>query len=163
MMAEEKPDTQPDKDPRLVTRQLNPDTLSDFLARVPTQPGQTSILSGLQFYLPRNSQPVIIENKDVITIGRKDSSRGILPVLDLTPYGGADLGVSRFHAEIVLNEGKYYIKDMGSTNGTWVNDKKVDPYHLELIKSGDQLRLGYLPMVIKYFSRRSTGELPQIP
>ena len=91
---------------------------------------------------------MVIADKNIITMGRNDPVSGINPTLDLTEYHGSDLGVSRFHAEISINDGKYYIKDMGSTNGTYVNGTKIAPYKLTPIRNGDQIRLGHLSIVI---------------
>lgn len=42
--------------------------------------------------------------------------------------------LSRYHAEIVYEEGKYIIYDKNSTSGTFVNGKKIEKYFLN---SGD--------------------------
>lgn len=53
--------------------------------------------------------------------------------------------VSKQHAEIIASEGEsgegfeYVIKDCGSTNGTFVNDEKIDVYTL---KNDDVIRIG---------------------
>lgn len=47
--------------------------------------------------------------------------------------------VSGEHARIVQENGGYVIEDMCSTNGTFVNDKKVDRHQLQ---DGDQVRIG---------------------
>ena len=54
--------------------------------------------------------------------------------------------VSRNHAEILKQSGDYCIRDLGSTNGTYVNQEKVTdiPYKL---KDGDHIRLGHFLMV----------------
>ena len=103
---------------------------------------------GLALFLPRRTDPIVITDKNIITMGRNDPVSGINPTLDLTEFHGAELGVSRFHAEISITEGRYYIKDMGSTNGTYVNAKKIPPYKLTPLRSGDQIRLGHLSIVI---------------
>ena len=36
--------------------------------------------------------------------------------------------VSRRHLEIISNEGKFYLKDLDSLNGTFVNDIKILPH-----------------------------------
>ena len=52
----------------------------------------------------------------------------------------ADANLSRQHARILCMGDEYIVKDMGSTNGTWVNDERVDfATHL---KDGDRVRLG---------------------
>lgn len=61
---------------------------------------------------------------------------------DFTP--GLDLGedstVSRKHARIWLRDGAYWVQDLGSTYGTFVNDIPVD--YKRGLNAGDQLRLG---------------------
>jgi sulfur carrier protein ThiS len=47
--------------------------------------------------------------------------------------------VSNFHAEILNEGGKVVLRDLGSTNGTFVNDEKVRLHQLEV---GDRIRIG---------------------
>ncbi|RME16900.1 MAG: FHA domain-containing protein [Bdellovibrio sp.] len=49
--------------------------------------------------------------------------------------------LSRKHFEISKEEEKYYLIDLKSSNGTYVNDKKVDPDKPVEIKSGDTIRV----------------------
>jgi hypothetical protein len=51
----------------------------------------------------------------------------------------ADDSVSRRHAEIALRGGVCVIRDLGSSNGTWVNGR---PIHRARLRRGDELRLG---------------------
>ena len=46
---------------------------------------------------------------------------------------------SRQHAKIVSNGANWFVVDLGSTNGTWVNEERVDAWKLE---SGDRIRIG---------------------
>jgi pSer/pThr/pTyr-binding forkhead associated (FHA) protein len=55
-----------------------------------------------------------------------------------------DPSVSGSHCQIVIDNGAAVIKDMGSTNGTYVNRAKVQESRLE---SGQPLRLGSLDMI----------------
>ncbi|MDA3864548.1 MAG: GGDEF domain-containing protein [Deltaproteobacteria bacterium] len=48
--------------------------------------------------------------------------------------------VSRQHAQIISNNGKYMIRDMGSTNGTYVNDTMIRGRRF--IKNQDMIRVG---------------------
>ena len=48
-------------------------------------------------------------------------------------------GVSRNHAKIVRNAGKYTIEDLGSTNGTWVDN---NPATAEPLRSSARIRIG---------------------
>ncbi len=49
--------------------------------------------------------------------------------------------VSRKHAELSLSEGKLYIKNLSSANGTYLNNVKLDNEQHEL-HDGDELSLG---------------------
>jgi diguanylate cyclase (GGDEF)-like protein len=47
--------------------------------------------------------------------------------------------VSRFHAQLALKEGNYYVADCRSTNGTFVND---EPTFLRQLHYGDSIQIG---------------------
>ncbi len=47
--------------------------------------------------------------------------------------------VSRKHAVITMECGGYYIEDLDSTNGTFVNGSRISPYEPVLIREGDQI------------------------
>ena len=50
-----------------------------------------------------------------------------------------DVTVSRNHAVLVHRNGKYYVEDQGSLNGTFVNRKRIDSAALS---EGDELQIG---------------------
>jgi hypothetical protein len=50
-----------------------------------------------------------------------------------------DVTVSRNHAVLVEQEGKFLIEDQGSLNGTFVNRRRIDNQELE---NGDELQIG---------------------
>lgn len=50
--------------------------------------------------------------------------------------------ISSLHAQIVLREGIYYIKDTGSKNGTFVNDNPLKSGFEWRLNNGDKIRLG---------------------
>lgn len=108
----------------------------------------TSELLIVSFYMPGRSDPVIVNGMKTITIGRRDPKRQINPTIDLTEDHGAKLGVSRMHAELNFVNGQYYVKDTGSSNGTWVNETKLQPYQPHPVNSGDQIRIGQIAIMI---------------
>jgi diguanylate cyclase (GGDEF)-like protein len=57
--------------------------------------------------------------------------------------------VSRNHAQCICNEGSVSITDLGSSNGTYINDEKID--EPRLLKDGDIIRLGNI--VFKFFAQ----------
>ena len=70
--------------------------------------------------------------KDEITIGR--SNRSTITLRD--PY------VSKEHLRIVKDEGKYFLEDLNSANGTYLNNGKV--LDVTMLKNGDRVKLGQI-------------------
>lgn len=56
--------------------------------------------------------------------------------------------VSRDHAEVVLMDDGFYLRDLGSTNGTFVNGKKLRPLQPCRIRPGDTLTFGSLELLL---------------
>ena len=53
-----------------------------------------------------------------------------------------DYSVSRVHARITQEEGIYYIEDLNSTNGTFKNGLRLQPYEKRRLEKGDELKFG---------------------
>ncbi len=53
-----------------------------------------------------------------------------------------DYSVSRVHAKITREEGVYYIEDLNSTNGTFKNGLRLQPYEKRRLEKGDELKFG---------------------
>lgn len=49
--------------------------------------------------------------------------------------------ISRIHATFQQKNGKYYVCDLGSTNGTFINGRKIEKDIYEEIKAGDKILL----------------------
>ena len=90
-----------------------------------------------------------IPAKDEVVVGREDPISDVFPDLDLTDLGGMDKGVSRKHAVIHRSGSDYTVEDMGSTNGTYINKKKIQPHAPQTIKPGDELRFGKLALTLQ--------------
>ena len=88
--------------------------------------------------------------KEEVSIGRLDPASGSFPDIDLTDYDGAEKGVSRRHAKIIRRGSGVFIEDLGSSNGTFLNRKKLSPYLLEALKNGDELHLGKLALRVSF-------------
>ena len=62
----------------------------------------------------------------------------------------SDVNVSRIHAWITVEKGEVVVIDRGSTNGTFVNNNKVEKAKL---KPGDVIHLGQKCMTTLVFSK----------
>jgi hypothetical protein len=80
----------------------------------------------------------IVSNRFVI--GRNDKE------VDFVING---IGVSRTHFEISNKGGAYYIKDLGSSNGTKLNHTKLPPYQEHELKNGDAIQFAKESCVFK--------------
>jgi eukaryotic-like serine/threonine-protein kinase len=75
-------------------------------------------------------------------IGRPDPEQGIRPQIDLTKYD-TSARVSRRHAKIIAVGNQFLIEDLGSSNGTFINDQlRLQPKRPHTLASGDVVRLG---------------------
>lgn len=53
--------------------------------------------------------------------------------------------LSRRHARLTVEEGRVWITDLGSTNGTFLEDRRLEPEENAELKPGDRLLLGAVP------------------
>jgi len=79
---------------------------------------------------------ISLEDKDRLTIGRAADNELVLP----SPT------VSRHHAEIVRRGLAFVLRDLNSSNGLWVGERKVQQVDLD---DGLQIRLGAYQVIFK--------------
>lgn len=89
-------------------------------------------LTGTKFALAANESE----------IGRWDADGGIFPDVDLDRFD-PEAKISRRHARIIRENGKYLIEDLGSTNGTFINrGKRLLPGNKNILTDGDEIIVG---------------------
>lgn len=75
-------------------------------------------------------------------VGRWDPDGGAFPEIDLTS-DDPEAKISRKHARIFLQDGEYYIEDLGSLNGTYVNrGPRLLPGSPQVLAAGDEIVMG---------------------
>jgi hypothetical protein len=121
--------------------ELNPHSLTEVLMTL--VPQERRVGHCIILYLPGMREPIELWNQSHITIGRYDSQLKYRPTVDLSKHHAAQLGVSRIHAEITYENAGYYIQDLESRNGTWVNKTKLLPGQKLPISHRDSLRIGH--------------------
>jgi uncharacterized protein (TIGR02996 family) len=84
-----------------------------------------------------------------ITIGRVQGNHIVL----------ADKNVSRRHARLVVRDDKVIVVDLKSTNGTYVNGRKITTP--QVVKDSDKLFIGDFTLAAEY--ERKTNRLPIPP
>lgn len=68
--------------------------------------------------------------------------------------------ISRHHCVLMLDNGTLVVRDLGSRNGTFVNDEQVSPER-ELL-NGDRLKVGPLEFEIKLSESAGSKKLPRV-
>ncbi len=104
----------------------------EFLPRVI---GETSTPS-LVVFTKEKTWKIDLSNQERVTIGREESCELFID----SPR------VSRKHAEVLRVSGGFTIKDLGSTNGVWFGDQKVE---YRILQDGDTFRVGPAQIVFK--------------
>jgi pSer/pThr/pTyr-binding forkhead associated (FHA) protein len=69
--------------------------------------------------------------------------------VDLAPFRAAAAGVSRAHAKIDLAGPSPQIEDLDSTNGTYVNGRRIPPGSRVAVCQGDEIYLGQMALRIE--------------
>lgn len=87
-------------------------------------------------------------SKDTIEIGRKSPVDGIYPDVDLTEVD-TDSFISRRHGRVLKGESGVLYEDLGSSNGSFLNDSRLQAGVQTALKDGDRLRLGKTEMVFR--------------
>jgi two-component system, cell cycle response regulator len=83
----------------------------------------------VQIHGPELGKKFVIEG-DELSLGR-DEKNSIVIDMD---------NVSRRHAVVSTREGKFFVKDLGSTNGTYLNDDEI--HEEQPLRSGDLVKVG---------------------
>ncbi len=128
---------------------------STFIVRIPKKKRKIELISDLE--AKRLRAKLIIRTKGtvkevpidraVITIGRGNDNDIALP----------DHRISRHHTKIVLRDHTFFISDLGSANGTFLNSKRIKEAELS---NGDIISLGYNTAKLEY--RQQIYKVPEI-
>jgi pSer/pThr/pTyr-binding forkhead associated (FHA) protein len=98
----------------------------------------------LTFVIPSSGRRIAVKLESEIRVGRLDPVKDIRPELDLTDDNGAEHGVSRLHATIQPSNRGLVLVDLGSTNGTLLNNYRLPPDLPYPLHNGDEIRFGRL-------------------
>ncbi|MGB7339367.1 MAG: FHA domain-containing protein [Phototrophicaceae bacterium] len=68
--------------------------------------------------------------------------------INLAPFHAHHRGVSRKHARLSIRNTRLTVSDLGSTNGTYLNNERLQPNIEYGVKQGDEIRLGFLTLTL---------------
>ena len=108
-------------------------------------------------YIGDSPEPLIIDARNVATLGRTSPNSVYQPIVDLTRYGAYERGLSRLHAAIQRFGDEFTVTDLRSSNGTWLNGKRLEPEVPAALRSGDRLKLSLMRIDV-YFEESAQQE-----
>ncbi|NDJ76110.1 MAG: FHA domain-containing protein [Chloroflexi bacterium] len=111
----------------------------------------------LRLEIEGSPEPILFKPKAETIFGRRDPATGAMPDIDLTPFAGYRMGVSRRHSAIRFGESQTLdLWDLGSSNGTFLNGQRLSAHRPYRLHDGDEIRLGQMVIQV-YFQSADTG------
>ena len=96
------------------------------------------VVAGL-FHVQSNQEIELPQNLSVIHIGKPNDR--IPPDIDVAGFPNSEI-VSRIHSDIRVEGDAHYIEDVGSSNGTYINNLPLLPGNRHRLRPGDRISLG---------------------
>ncbi|MEO6260386.1 MAG: cyclic nucleotide-binding domain-containing protein [Thermoanaerobaculia bacterium] len=127
---------------RLVGREVDADHVGlEATQSLPAEKGMrhrlVDVASGTAFFFSKGDETMI---------GRADPVTGILPDIDLTPVD-VNRSVSRRHAKIIRSGDEYFmLEEVGTVNGTYVNDQRIPTGVPVTLHDTDLVKIGLIAM-----------------
>ena len=127
----ESPAPLPSPLPRLELKPVVPVARTAHIGKLPER--------GVAIYVGETTEPLIIVVRESVTLGRlKDVPAPDL--IDLTPYDAYRKGVSRKHAVLTYRGRSWYLEDLDSTNGSFINGQRIEG--VAALSYGDDVQIG---------------------
>lgn len=138
----------------LVTQNITPDQaeMEEALSSPPITGIHRTAGSKLDtwgtLHLLETGQMLPLSDRNEFTLGRISDGQPIMPDIDLSPYHAYANGVSRLHGVVKRVNEKIIFMDLGSSNGTYLNGKRIPPNVEHTLRHGDVVMLGKLKIQI---------------
>jgi pSer/pThr/pTyr-binding forkhead associated (FHA) protein len=98
-------------------------------SRLPEEKNEYSLASSLK------AKPIVLDKKKKFTIGRASKNNLVLK----------EGTISEVHATLKWDKSSFKIKDERSTNGTYLNNKRI--IGITMLKNGDKIKIGKYVLV----------------
>ncbi|WKZ44064.1 MAG: FHA domain-containing protein [Anaerolineales bacterium] len=134
----------------LVTKAITDQEIDEELKKNAPQPEAEAMPanSWLSLHLMDSGKILPLASRNEFTLGRLSEGQPIMPDIDLTPYQAYASGVSRLHAVVKRDANRVVVMDLGSSNGTYLNGRRLNPHLEEALSHGDIVALGKLKLQV---------------
>lgn len=92
--------------------------------------------------------PLKFDNQTEVLLGRVSPGAEEQPDIDLSLLPVNAVGVSRKHVRFLFRDDVWFVEDLGSRNGTWLNNTLMTAYQRYKLKDGDQVRVGNVIIIV---------------
>lgn len=125
-------------------------------------PPETRKNAAVLFVAGYSDSPIVLTVQNAVSFGRAAGTGSLKSHVDLTRYEAANSGVSRMHMQLHFKDGKFFVEDCDSVNGTFINGEPLKPRTMTPVRNADEVRLGQLRMYIYFLDDPQTlgGKLP---
>ena len=134
----------------LITQAITDEQIETELKKKGLRPEAPAIPanSWLSLHLMDSGKILPLASRNEFTLGRLSEGQPIMPDIDLTPYQAYASGVSRLHAVVKRDTNRVMVMDLGSSNGTYLNGRRLNPHTEESLNHGDIVALGKLKIQV---------------
>ncbi|BCX12138.1 MAG: FraH protein [Thermosynechococcus sp.] len=112
----------------------------------------TATIEAKLIHVQTRTELKIPTGRPVIHIGKPNDR--IPPDIDVAGFPNSEI-VSRIHADLRIEGDAHYIEDVGSANGTYINNTPLHPGNRHRLQSGDRIALGKGDLVTFIYERIS--------
>ena len=115
---------------------------------------ETSVIDSTELEHTKIRLTVVASGQEIVASGQSElmvgrTHKNIVADIDLGPYGGSRAGVSRRHCRLLHRDSQWYIEDLASTNGSFINGVKIAPHEPVLLGDGDLIRCGQIELKLR--------------
>lgn len=145
---------------RMLAQGIEPQTRKLRTGEMETVDQESSKVDEEQFNFPDDAaialrlkevkDPLIYQIEEVLLIGRYDKSTDTSPDIDMHRFAGYLLGVSRQHAKLYREDGRLILEDLGSSNGTFLNGRRLNAYERKIVPNESRIGLGDLHFTLSF-------------
>lgn len=128
--------------------ELDDASFAQLSQQEPASPSKPAQPVTLRFVITEQHRVIEATLKREIIIGRTDVASTAFPTVDLSTAGPMAKSVSRRHARIIKRDDEIVLEDLGSVNGTFINDKKLAPFLPVTLNTGDKLHFGKVSLEV---------------
>lgn len=155
VMPEPEPVSTPASQPPTIAVEPEPQTSAQPTPMSTSSPAvvsktQLQQLTGRLVHVQSDRLIELPQNLSVIHIGKPNDR--IPPDIDVSGFPNSEI-VSRIHADIRVEGEAFYIEDVGSSNGTYINNLPLLPGNRHRLRPGDRISLGKGDMVTFLFQQ----------